>query len=155
MAAGNFPQSVRDLQPLLAKFDPARLRPGKTSTPLPGFSALRDWIRLHASSQPLLAAGIARLLGDFDAANAFLPPDSANERAALEWHRGRCAEALASWVAMPDSPAVLFNRGMALLFFGRTGEAKSALAAAVACIPDSCGWNPLARLYLALAEMYN
>jgi len=155
MAVGNFPQSVRDLHPLLTRFDPARLRPGDSPPPLPGFSGLRGWIRLHAAAQPLVAAGIARLLGDFDDAARLLPSDVANERAALEWHRGRSSEALAAWIAMPDSPTVLFNRGMALLFFDRTAEAKPALAAAVAGIPDSSGWNALARLYLALAEMHS
>jgi hypothetical protein len=43
---------------------------------------------------------------------------------------------------------------MALLFLGRTAEAKPALAKAVAAIPESSGWNALARLYLSLAEIH-
>ena len=76
-------------------------------------------------------------------------------RAALLWHRGRCEEALAAWTALPDSPAVHFNRGMALLFLGRAAEARPMLAEAVAALPESSGWNALAQLYLALAEIHD
>jgi hypothetical protein len=55
---------------------------------------------------------------------------------------------------MPESPAVLFNRGMGLLFTGKTTEAKVALTKAIAAIPESSGWNALARLYLAVAEIH-
>ena len=74
-----------------------------------------------------MAAGLARVLGDFDQAEQLLKAVEArctgslhatweNERAALLWHRGSCDEALAAWSAMADSPSVLFNRGMAALF---------------------------------------
>lgn len=154
LATGNFPQRVRDLQPLLTRFDPAQLRPAASQSPLPGLSGLRSWIRKTAATHPVLAAGVARLIGDFDTAAELLPADAANERAALLWHRGRSDEALAAWHAMPDSPAVYFNRGMALLFLGRATEAKPALARAVAALPESSGWNALAQLYLALAEIH-
>ena len=154
MAAGNFPQRVRDLQPLLTKFNPAELRPSPSQEPVPGLSGLRDWIKKNAAAQPILAAGIARLIGDFDTAAGLLPKDAANERAALLWHRGSCSEALAAWKAMPDSPEVLFNRGMALLFLGQIAEAKPALTKAIAAIPETSGWNALARLYLAVAEIH-
>jgi hypothetical protein len=154
MAAGNFPQRVRDLQPLLTKFNPGALRPSGTETPLPGLSGLRTWVRKNAATQPALAAGLARLIGDFDTAAELLPADSANERAALLWQRGRCEEAAATWTALPDAPAVLFNRGMALLFLGKMAEAKSALRKAVTALPETSGWNALARLYLAVAEIH-
>lgn len=153
-AAGSFPQRVRDLQPLLNNFKPSELRPTGGQAPLPGLSGLRSWIEKNALSQPILAGGLARLIGDFDAANELLPADAGNERAALLWQRGRGAEALAAWLALPDGPAVLFNRGMALLFLGRAAEAKSTLAKAVAAIPEESGWNALGRLYLALAEIH-
>ena len=149
LAAGNFPQRVRDLQPLLTRFDPAQLRPSANQSPLPGLSGLRSWIRKTAATQPMLAAGLARLIGDYDTAAELLPADAANERAALLWHRGRCEDALAAWTALPDSPAVHFNRGMALLFLGRAAEARPMLAKAVAALPESSGWNALAQLYLA------
>lgn len=153
MAAGNFPQRVRDLHPLLTKFEPAELRPSGSQHPTTGLAGLRNWIAKN-TTQPVLAAGLARLIGDFDTAEKLLPADAANERAALLWHRGRCEEALAAWTAMPDSPAATFNCGMALLFLGRVAEAKPALAAAVAAIPEESGWNALARLYLSVAEIH-
>ena len=154
MAAGNFPQRVRDLHPLLTKFDPTELRPSGSQTPTPGLAGIRGWIAKHGSSQPLLAAGLARLIGDFDAAAKLLPADAANEHAALLWHRGHCDEALAAWAAMSASPEVYFNRGMALLFLGKIADARPMLAKAVAAIPETSGWNALARLYLAVAEIH-
>jgi tetratricopeptide (TPR) repeat protein len=157
MAIGNFPQRVRDLHPLLTKFDPKELRPSGSQTPMPGLSALRGWIGKNALTQPLVAAGLSRFIGDFDTADKLLTsndPDSANEKAALLWHRGQCEQALAAWNGMPNSPAVFFNRGMALLFLGKIVEAKAALNRAVGVLPETSGWNALARLYLALAEIH-
>jgi tetratricopeptide (TPR) repeat protein len=157
MAVGNFPQRVRDLHPLLAKFEPADLRPSNSQAPMPGLSSLRSWIKKNAETHPLVAAGLARLIGDYDTAERLLSskdPEAANERAALLWQRGRCGEALSAWNTMPETPTVLFNRGMALLFHGKTPEAKSALTKAAATLPEASGWNALARLYLALAEIH-
>lgn len=154
MAAGNFPQRVRDLHPLLTKFDPAELRPSKEQTPQPGLTGLRNWIAKNREAQPLLAAGLARSIGDYGTADELLPTEAANERAALLWQRGECDAALAAWMTMPETPAVLFNRGMALLFTGSFAGAMLALAAAVAAIPEASGWNALARLYLAVAEIH-
>jgi tetratricopeptide (TPR) repeat protein len=154
MAAGNFPQRVRDLHPLLVDFNPEALRPSRDAAPLSGLLGLRGWVRKQSATHRKLAAGIARLIGDLDTAQDLIPADDANERAALLWQRGRCGEALAAWQAMPESAAVLFNRGMALLFLGKTAEAKPVLAKAVAAIPDTNGWHSLARLYLAVAEIH-
>lgn len=169
MAAGNFPQRVKDLQPLLTKFDPAELRPTGTQFPAQGLSGLRTWIVREAKKpQPgsvLLAAGVARAIGEFDWAEELLTAAEGtsagegraaweNERAALLWHRGRCGEALAIWNGLPETPAVLFNRGMANLFLGKLAEAKGLLAKVVATLPETAGWNALARLYLALAEIH-
>lgn len=154
MAAGNFPQRVRDLQPLLARFNPAELRPSADRVPLPGLAGLRGWIAGHRATHPVLAAGLARLAGDFKTAEEILPADAANERAALLWQRGEWEAALAAWMAMPESPTVLFNRGMALLFTGNFAGAILALGAAVSAIPESSGWNALARLYIAVAEIH-
>jgi len=49
---------------------------------------------------------------------------------------------------------VLFNRGMALLFLGRLTEARAALTKAVGVLPEESGWNALARLYVAIAEIH-
>ena len=156
MAAGHFPQRVKDLQPMLAKFEPAELRPSGTQAATPGFPGLRNWIAKHGTSNPLVAAGIARTLGDFDTADALLAGTTAgdNDRAATLWARGNCAEALAAWDAAAETPAVLFNRGMARLFMGRIAEAKPALQNAIDAISETSGWNALARLYLAVAEIH-
>lgn len=155
MAAGHFPQRVKDLQPLLVKFDPAELRPTGSQPALPGFSALRSWVAKNGATRPAVAAGIARTIGDFDTADTLLQSGgSGNDRAASLWARGKCAEALAAWDAEADSPAVLFNRGMARLFLGQLAEARSHLQHAVEVIPETSGWNALARLYLAVAEIH-
>ncbi len=150
MAAGHFPQRVKDLQPLLTKFNPAELRPTGTQGALPAFAGLRAWIAKNGSANPLVASGLARTLGDFDTAETLLANVSGakNEKAALRWQRGECAEALAAWDALPDAPAVLFNRGMGRLFLGRIVEARASLQKAVDAIPEASGWHTLARLYL-------
>ena len=160
MAAGNFPQRVKDLHPLLAKFDPAKLRP-TAAVPVAGLGGLRGWVEKQAKAGDaagrLLAAGVARAAGDADRAAELLAgldgPAAGNERAALLWQTGRCDEALAAWDALADTPAVRFNRGMARLFLGRYAEARAVLAEAVAVLPEAGGWNALARLYLAVAEI--
>jgi tetratricopeptide (TPR) repeat protein len=156
MAAGHFPQRVKDLQPLLAKFNPNELRPSGSQPALPGFAGLRGWLAKNGSAHPLLAAGIARTLGDFDTAEKLLTEveRTDNDTAALLWAKGECAEALAAWDAMAESPAVLFNRGMARLFLGQVAEARESLQKAVDAIPETSGWNALARLYLAVAEIH-
>ncbi|MFM8270800.1 MAG: hypothetical protein ACKODX_00475 [Gemmata sp.] len=156
MAAGHFPQRVKDLQPLLTRFKPDELRPAGTLGPLPGFASLRAWLAKNGSAHPRVAAGLARTLGDFDTAAGLLAGVSgaANELAALNWQTGACAEALATWDALPESPAVHFNRGMARLFLGRTAEARDPLQKAVDAIPETSGWHALARLYLAVAEVH-
>jgi len=157
MAHGNFPQKVRDLHPLLTRFEPTELRPSGSQTPMPGLSSLRSWIAKNADSQPLIAAGLSRFIGDFETAEKLLTGKdlaTANERAALLWHRGQSEEALKAWTAAADSPAVLFNRGMALLFTGKIAEAKAALTKAIEVLPEASGWNALARLYLAVAEIH-
>ena len=75
----------------------------------------------------------------------------ANETAAILWHCGSKAEAAKRWQELPESIPVLFNRGMAALFTGRTDDARANLRRAVAKLPESSGWHHLARLYLALA----
>jgi hypothetical protein len=169
LAAGNFPQQVKDLHPLLARFDPTGRRPTGAEPPAPGLTGLRAWVTREANKQQpaavLLAAGVARAIGDLDRAEELLAAAEAlctgelraaweNERAALLWHRGRCADALATWDAMAESPAVLFNRGMARLFLGRAAEAREPLRRAAAGLPETNGWQALAQLYLALAEIH-
>lgn len=156
MAAGHFPQRVKDLQPLLVRFQPAELRPTGAQAPLPAFAGLRAWVQKNAKTSPLMAAGVARTLGDFDTAETILAGASGaeNEAAALLWQQGKCEAALAAWDAMSETPAVLFNRGMAKLFLGRFAEARVSFQKAVEVIPEVSGWSSLARLYLAVAEIH-
>lgn len=170
MAAGNFPQCVKDLQPLLNRFEPAELRPSGEALPSPGLSGLRTWVareaKKPAATAALLAAGVARVIGDLDWSDELLADAEArcggdlravweNERAAWLWQRGRCAEALSAWEQMATAPTIQFNRGMALLFLGRPTDAAAALTAAAESLPETSGWADLARLYLAVAEIHS
>jgi len=164
-AFGNFPQLVRNLQLLLQKPDLTALRP-EAGQPA-SVPALTDWAEQVFAKrqfpQMLLAVGALRLAKQFDlAAKLIALPESAvpaewraawaNEQAALAWHAGRHAEARAMWQKLPDSPPVLFNRGMASLFLGDAAEARAALDQAVAQLPEASAWHHLGRLYLTLTE---
>ncbi|HEY8505782.1 MAG TPA: hypothetical protein VIL46_14450 [Gemmataceae bacterium] len=161
MCAGNFPQLVRDLTPLLQAADLSALRPEPPATIRPA-PELRP-AKAAPPEEVLLRAGAMRLAGDLDGAAELLGsaaeglPEEwraalANERAALLWHRGRAEEAAREWAGQAESVPVLFNRGLAALFAGRPAEARGPLARAAEQLPESGGWHHLARLYLALAE---
>lgn len=160
-ALGNYPQLVRDLHPLWQTEVLTSLRPSSDVRPLT--------TTLNAGSaqpeQALLTAGVLRMAGQFERAEALLTACRkslsaewqaawANEWAALEWHRGRGEAALAAWRSQPESVPVLFNRGMAALFLGQTAEARTALDRAARQLPEDSAWHHLARLYLALAEAH-
>jgi tetratricopeptide (TPR) repeat protein len=160
-ALGNFPQLVRDLQPLLAAGGELPAPPA-SARPVP-VAGLTEWAA-QARDYPhvLLAAGVLRLARQFDAAADLLARHAdapvawqavrANEEAALLWHRGRHAEALAAWEAQAESVPVLFNRGLALLFLGRPGEARGPLRRAAERLPDTSAWHHLTELYRTLAD---
>ncbi|MCS6864779.1 MAG: hypothetical protein RMJ56_18285 [Gemmataceae bacterium] len=155
LAAGHFPQQVKDLHPLLVNFHPHELRRCRP-TPRPGFHELRAWITRQRLTLPLLAAGIARLLGDDASADDWLVavPYAENDRAANLWMKGEWEAARAAWDRQTETPAVLFNRGMARLFLGQLAAARPWLQTATSAIPETSGWNALARLYLAVAEIH-
>jgi tetratricopeptide (TPR) repeat protein len=166
LAAGNFPQLVRDLHQLLSASDRTALRPSASRPlPAPGLAEWADGVLADKKyPQSLLAIAALRLARQFDEAEARLMSEAQtapeewraaleNERAALAWHRGQTAEAAALWAAQPESVPVLFNRGMAALFLGKPAEARATLARAVAQLPEDNAWHHLGRLYLALAEM--
>jgi hypothetical protein len=163
-ALGNYPQMVRDLHLLLNSFRPAELRP--TGGRSLATQAMLDWsaqaVRKKKLPQTMLAAGVLRLARQFDQAaqiltdvqkEASLPwqPALLNERAALAWHQGKHADALALWNAAPESAPVLFNRGLACLFLDQPGQARTWLAQAVVRLPEGSAWHHLGRLYLTLA----
>jgi len=157
---GNFPQLVRDLQPLVADIDPAGTQ--KPGRPLvaPGLVAWAE--RQKSYPAAFLAGGVLRLAQHFDAAEAALGRAEevpsrwravhTNEIAALTWHRGRHSEALAMWEAQPASVPVQFNRGMALLYLGRPIDARAPLTKAVAGLAETNAWYHLGQLYLTLAN---
>jgi tetratricopeptide (TPR) repeat protein len=154
---GNFPQLVRDKSPLLGG-DLAVLRvPPLPSAPPPDLVA---WAKqTHSGAQALLAAGLLRLAGQFDDAEAVLRSADmpvplqalrANEAAALVWHRGRAEEARVAWGEQQATVPVLFNLGMASLFLGRLQDAQFCLTEAVDQLPETSAWHHLGQLYLAL-----
>ncbi len=150
---------VRNLHPLLIGGDLTALRAAPTNTTaVPG---VIEWSRSCGDGpQALLAAGVLRVAGQFDAAADLLgrwqPPAEwqaahANEKAALAWHRGQAEEAAALWRDQPESLPVLFNRGMSGLFLGDAATAHETLIRATAELPETGAWHHLGRLYLALA----
>ncbi len=165
---GNFPQMVRNLQPFLDAGDLTALRPlaelgNKGDRPIVVPPVLLQWANsVRGYPQVFVAAGVLRMARRFDEASELLrsPVDAeissqwkalrANEEAALAWHRGKAEEALGLWQAQKSSVPVLFNRGMATLFLGRPGEARTALDQAVAQLPETSAWHHLGHLYLAL-----
>jgi tetratricopeptide (TPR) repeat protein len=156
---GNYPQLVRNLHVLL-NGDPVALRVAPTR-PGTATQALLEWARrTRTAPQSLLAAGVLRLVGDFDKAETVLEEAEVpsqwkalrdNEKAGLIWQRGRADEALSLWQAQEPRPPILFNRGMALLFLGRFAEARTSLTEAVGQLPETSAWHHLGQLYLALA----
>jgi hypothetical protein len=154
---GNFPQLVRNLQPLLTGGLTA-FRVADRPLPCP---ALLEWAaRAKEPQTRLLAAGALRVARQFDQASSLLRQVTgaewkalrANEEAALAWHRGQGEEALKMWQAQEPSVPVLFNRGMAALFLGEAKAAHEALSQAAAGLPETSSWHHLARLYVTLAD---
>jgi hypothetical protein len=163
MAAGNFPQLVRDLLPLVkATSLNATLKANVASADVGGLST---WVEsCEQSTEPakwLLAVGLLRLAKRFDEADKLLKSKSptkewktafANEEAALAWQRGNHDAARKLWTKLPESAATQFNQGMAELFSENPKAAAPLLKAAVAKLPESSGWHHLGLLYLALAQ---
>jgi hypothetical protein len=166
LAAGNFPQMLRDLHTLL------ETKPSKPGQPVAAaeLSAgpLMDWVEVVLQRKEpaafLLGAGVLRLGRYFnraeemlDRAQRFIPAGLqaalGSERAALAWHRGDSELAAQLWRQQPASTAVHFNRGLAALFLGQPAEARSPLHLAIAQIPEVDPWYHLGQLYLALAEI--
>jgi len=160
-ALGNYPQLVRNLQPLLTGGDLTAYRP----TPQRSLAgpALLDWVSRRTDMlDRFLAAGVLRLAREYDRATEVLAKLSAlegdwkalwaNEMAALAWHRGLAEEAFTLWCGQEETVPVLFNRGMAALFLGKPAEARDWLRRAVAALPDISSWHHLGQLYLALAQ---
>jgi tetratricopeptide (TPR) repeat protein len=164
-STGNFPQRVRNLQPLLQAKRLSDLR-GRDQQPIE-LEALLEWTRQTIQRkqfpQMLLSVGLLRMCRQFKAAQHVFEQQLAvpaemtgaweNEHAALYWEQGESEKAIALWHKQASHAGVQFNIGMAALFTDRPADARSPLQAAVRQLPESSGWHHLARLYLALAEM--
>ena len=150
MAAGHFPQRLRDVAGLFAA-DLADAQPAKTG----GFASLLTWIARSRNGDvvgtALLASGIARELGNAPEANRGTTPAEVNESGADLWCRGDREGALAIWESMPTGAVASFNIGMANLMLGRPHAASAPLRDAVARLPENSGWHHLAALYLSVA----
>jgi hypothetical protein len=164
--AGNFPQMVRNLQPLLRATQLSVLRPqAGVGAVLPLDLTEYDAKRLKSKTLPekLVALGLLRVARQFESAEDLvhsldksIPAEWedawANEKAALSWHSGRAEEALQAWQNQKPATAVLFNRGMAALFLDHPAEARTLLSEAVMKISEDDPWHHLGRLYRALAN---
>jgi hypothetical protein len=163
MAAGNYPQLLRDLPGLLHADRLAELL--QPPNPVHELSGLATWAaRISKSSFAgrMLAAGVSRLAGQFDAASQCLLDEQKlsacesqillNERAALAWHRGDREAAVQLWKQLPVSAVGQFNLGMAGLF-DKPAQALPLLQSACTLLAEEDPWRHLAGIYLALAEM--
>jgi tetratricopeptide (TPR) repeat protein len=116
------------------------------------------------SAEGLLAVGVLRICGQKDQAAALFAQaaDSAptawgallcNEEAVLAWSAGDLARASTLWAThpQPESPPILFNRGLIGLTAGDRKSANSFFSRVLEKLPDSCAWHHLARLYQTLA----
>jgi hypothetical protein len=167
LCLGNYPQLLRQLNPLVQESQLASLRPNAGDAPLE-VPMLEEWSRRVSKAKPypgsLLAAGVLRLARHYALAEEVLndnrsriPPEMQNawrnEQAALAFHRGRVEEAGALWEAQPLGTSVLFNRGTVALFCDRAQDAVPMLNQAASLLPEESTWHHLAKLYAALAEM--
>lgn len=163
MAAGNFPQLVRDWLPMV---DAASLHSTLSANGAkPDVAGLQEWIegcaRTDDPGRLLLAVGLLRLTKRYESAAKLLSSQApaknwktafANEQAACLWHSGDHAAARKLWASLPDTAATQFNRGMSELFSDNAKAAVPHLKAVAAKLPESSGWHHLGMLYLALAQ---
>ncbi len=148
MAAGFYPQQVRDLDQLLN--GDIEL---KASEVVFGASSLKTWANKNVGTAGVnwFAAAILRKMGE-DAEATGNSVVGQNENAAMLWQDGERQAALEMWLKMEDSAVANFNRGMAYLFLGHAELAIAPLRLAARDLPDQSGWSHLAGLYLAVAE---
>jgi len=160
MAAGQFPQLVRDLNSVL-EMSPLKIADGLDSP------EVKRFVQFSAASQEpalwFVAVGVARLTRDFDLAQRVLSAKGSlipaelehawsNELAVLNWEQEQPEKAVSIWNSLPESAPVLFNLGIAEMHNQKTHLAVSHFKRAAAMIRESSGWHHLAQLYLAVAE---
>ena len=125
LAIGTFPQGLRDVAPLINQTEYSDMLP----------------------KQGAVLSALVRPVGTVNA------DCTRNEQAAQLWQTGRTQEAVEIWNQLPASPVASFNLGMAKLFLGQPSDAMPHLKQASEQLPETSGWNHLAKLYLALAQM--
>ncbi len=163
MAAGNYPQLMRDLPGLLQADNLADLlQVPMSADEVPGLASWAAQLAKTSFSARMLAAGVLRFAGQFQVASALLQEELnlaalhyqvlQNERAALAWSQGNRAPAVQLWRKLPRSSFSQFNLGMATLF-EKPSEALPLLQAAVNLLAEEDPWRHLAGIYLAIAEM--
>jgi hypothetical protein len=163
MAAGNYPQLMRDLPGLLQADDLADLLAAPmTVHDFPDLLPWADRAARQSFAGKMLAAGVLRLAGHCEDADRCLREEHNlskaelqilhNERAVLAWSRGDREAAIRVWACLPVSPVSQFNLGMSKLFT-KPEEAGPALESAIKCLNDDDPWRHLAGIYLALAEL--
>jgi len=164
LCVGNFPQMLGDV----SRFADAQLSDlaATSSTADADTPNAHFWEKATKGHPELALLAVAaghRLAGEYERADAALAAAESrltgpwrsvweNERAALLWDSGDRAGAVAAWELLPDVPVKAFNLGMAALFANQPDRAKELLTSACRGIPESSGWNHLARLYIALCD---
>ena len=152
MAAGQFPQRLREIAGLFA----ANLEEPKSVKPV-GFASMKAWIAQQRDTSDAgtrsLAEGISREFADAPVSRIGTSAAERNEQAADLWFAGKREAALTVWQSMAENPVVSFNIGMALLMLGRAELATPHLRLAEATLPTTSGWQNLAALYLTVAQI--
>jgi hypothetical protein len=161
LSLGSVPQHMRELntfQPMVATPNPSVT--GHFEKLVNGLESCR---KSASVAERLMAAGILKLLGRYDSAESLIAlaePEChgaltyvlANERAAIRWHCGDLAGALAAWQSMGDGPVATFNRGVCEWMMGRPAAAAALFDRAAGSIPDRSGWSHLAAFYASICE---
>ncbi len=163
MAAGEYPQRLRELGALLSEKNLKAL-PTPRASALP--AGMQRWIekaKMGSFDQMVMAAALLRSAGEYDRSHEFLDMAEAkdatkteviaNERATLHWFANERSEALALWSKLGSNPAAQFNQGMAALFTGDKTKAKAFLKQAQNLLPENNSWHDLAGLYLSISEI--
>lgn len=164
IAIGHYPQLARDVARLVT-FEAGPVPHSQDAD----FPALIRWSKKASLAKSpierLVAAAVFRLLGRWTDAELILQPDRgegdgtrswkalhANEVATLAFVKGEYESALRTWETQPESPAMVFNKGLANLTLGRKERAIGQFQKAISELPADGSWADLARLYQTIAE---
>jgi tetratricopeptide (TPR) repeat protein len=163
MAAGEYPQRLRELGILLSEKNLSALPTPRASTLPAGMQRWIEKAKLGSFDQLVMAAALLRSAGEFHRAQEYLDlaetKDAskrdviANERATLHWFANDRAKAVEMWSKIDHHPASQFNQGVAALFNGEKVKAKTFLKQAQKMLPENSPWYDLASLYLSISEI--